>query len=392
MKYLNFPSKMKVLFIIRKARINARGECPISCRITIDGERSNIFSTGLFVQPKKWNAKLQKSKDQLIDQELDRIRYQLTELYNEERYQGRRVAPNNILDIYRHGRAPAISWEESISSWLNLLRAKKRSIRTIMAYRRHIMRFREFVKITPQEVERQHLNTYYNVILNNGYDRDYCNKTIQAIYGYFRYLLDTGYIQKNPVVGVRLEWENKIDTTCLTEDEIMLLLVTEWSEPIQKTVDAFLFMCYSGMHVGDYLRMAPDWVDTSEEEGRIVYSREKTGKQCEIPINPMLASLMIKYGGVEKLPKQSAQKMNIYLKSVAQTAGIKKLLTNKIARKTFTDMSLNCRNMSEESVAAMLGHSRTSYVRVYGSVRYKRVKSEWVDNDKPTKMLLGGKE
>tara|TARA_R110000765_G_scaffold295618_1_gene390743 strand:- start:1748 stop:2269 length:522 start_codon:yes stop_codon:yes gene_type:complete len=50
--------KLSIRFVISKAKINQRGLCPISCRITFENKRKS-FSTGLFVIPDHWNASKQ---------------------------------------------------------------------------------------------------------------------------------------------------------------------------------------------------------------------------------------------------------------------------------------------------------------------------------------------
>ena len=49
------------LFIIRRNKLNEQGLCPLQCRLTYLGERKP-FSTGLFVNPKSWDNKNQRSK------------------------------------------------------------------------------------------------------------------------------------------------------------------------------------------------------------------------------------------------------------------------------------------------------------------------------------------
>jgi integrase/recombinase XerD len=45
---------MKILFLIKKQKINKAGRTPIICRITYDKSRKQ-FSTGIFIDPKNWN-------------------------------------------------------------------------------------------------------------------------------------------------------------------------------------------------------------------------------------------------------------------------------------------------------------------------------------------------
>ena len=51
--------KLNILYIINKSKVNKKGVCPITCRLTFNKEKKH-FSTGLFVNPKHWNSKKQK--------------------------------------------------------------------------------------------------------------------------------------------------------------------------------------------------------------------------------------------------------------------------------------------------------------------------------------------
>jgi integrase/recombinase XerD len=44
----------KILLYLSKKKINKNGECPIYCRITVKGERSEI-STSIYTLPEKWH-------------------------------------------------------------------------------------------------------------------------------------------------------------------------------------------------------------------------------------------------------------------------------------------------------------------------------------------------
>ncbi len=75
--------KISILFLLRRNKINAKTQCPIECRITYDAKRKP-FSTGLFVNPKNWNAQKQKAfppneESNFINTELSLIRNKINQ-------------------------------------------------------------------------------------------------------------------------------------------------------------------------------------------------------------------------------------------------------------------------------------------------------------------------
>ena len=53
-------TKINILFLIAKNRMNTSGKCVIKCRITYNKQRHE-FSTGLFTNPKNWSSAKQQT-------------------------------------------------------------------------------------------------------------------------------------------------------------------------------------------------------------------------------------------------------------------------------------------------------------------------------------------
>lgn len=72
-------------------------------------------------------------------------------------------------------------------------------------------------------------------------------------------------------------------------------------------------------------------------------------------------------------PKISNQKMNLYLKEIAQLCGIKKNLHWYVARHTFaTTVTLN-NDIPIEVVSYMMGHTSTKQTHHYAKIKEKMV-------------------
>ena len=72
------------------------------------------------------------------------------------------------------------------------------------------------------------------------------------------------------------------------------------------------------------------------------------------------------------LPVITNQKMNAYLKEIADLAKIKKLLTTHVARHTFATTSL-CNNVSIEVIRKMLGHTDIKTTQIYAKMQDQAV-------------------
>ena len=113
-----------------------------------------------------------------------------------------------------------------------------------------------------------------------------------------------------------------------------------------------------------------------EYQGRKCYSarRTKTGQAFSFLLLRPAEDILDKYHW--HLPIISNEKYNMYLKAVAQFAGIDKPLTSHWARHTGATMLLNS-GMDMEIVAKVLGHSTTKVTReVYAKLLDETVTRE----------------
>ena len=73
---------------------------------------------------------------------------------------------------------------------------------------------------------------------------------------------------------------------------------------------------------------------------------------------------------------KSNQKLNSYLKEIADICEIKKPLTTHIARHTFATTVLLANGVSMEATSKMLGHSSIKTTQIYGKIVESRVGAE----------------
>jgi hypothetical protein len=106
--------KMKILFYIRKSKINANSLCPLTCRITIDNERKE-FSTAIFLNPKYWNASKQNAHppnkgNTQINTQLSLIKQEINQAFLFLQVQNKEF---DVDDIYRQYKGENIKLEKS---------------------------------------------------------------------------------------------------------------------------------------------------------------------------------------------------------------------------------------------------------------------------------------
>ena len=82
------------------------------------------------------------------------------------------------------------------------------------------------------------------------------------------------------------------------------------------------------------------------------------------------------------LPIISNQKLNAYLKEIADVCGIKKNLTFHLARHTFATTTTLAKGVPIETVSKMLGHSRIGTTQLYAKVTDNKIDTDTKALDK----------
>jgi len=120
---------------------------------------------------------------------------------------------------------------------------------------------------------------------------------------------------------------------------------------------------------------------TSNNEIVIRKQRQKSGVFYNVPLLPIARQILDKYKDIplpngQVLPIPTNQKMNAYLKEIADVCGITKTLTTHCARHTFATTVTLANNVSIESVSKMLGHKSIRMTQHYAKVLEKTVVRE----------------
>ncbi len=144
-----------------------------------------------------------------------------------------------------------------------------------------------------------------------------------------------------------------------------------------------LVCCYTGLAFTDVQHLKSEHIVTDNEGKRWIYkAREKTDNICTIPLLDIPLAIINKYKDDPEcitkgrvLPVPSNQRMNSYLKEIADACGIQKQLTTHIARHSFACIAL-ANHVSMESIAKMLGHTDLCTTRIYAKMQDKRIAEE----------------
>jgi len=226
------------------------------------------------------------------------------------------------------------------------------------------------------------LHTYFLI------DRDCNNNTsvkyIRNFAKIIRLAIRNEWIHGNPMRNLKLKIE-PVDKPFLNQAELAGIQALKTNiDRLDQVRDIFLFCCYTGLAYVDVNSLNTRNLEYgSDGTTWIKIRRSKTGKAANIPLLPPALQIILKYEnhpicktkGV-LLPVLSNQKMNAYLKEIADLCGIDKILTTHVARHTFATTVTLANNISIESVSKMLGHSDLRMTQQYARILDQSIAAE----------------
>ncbi len=145
--------------------------------------------------------------------------------------------------------------------------------------------------------------------------------------------------------------------------------------------DLFVFSIYTGLAYCDVMALTEQNL-TIGIDGKhwIITARKKTAQSVRFPILPKALEILLKYKSDPRaissgtlFAKLSNQKLNAYLKEIADLCGINKNLTFHLARHTFATTIALCNGVPIETVSKILGHTTIRTTQIYAKVVEKKV-------------------
>lgn len=192
------------------------------------------------------------------------------------------------------------------------------------------------------------------------------------------------WISKDPFTGIKFH-EKEVNREFLTWDELQTVINKEFELPrIDLVRDIFIFCAFTGLSFIDVKQLTAEHIVIDRSGNHwIRKARQKTKNMCNIPLLDVPLAIIEKYKGYPLCEKQKVllpvpcnQKMNSYLKEIADLCGIKKNLSTHSARHSYATSVCLANGVSIENVAKMLGHSNISMTK-----RYARVLDQSILND-----------
>jgi len=390
--------RISVLFYARKSKKTSRGLIPLYIRITINGERLEQ-SIQRYVDSAQWSAasgRMKGNNEQArqINLYLETLNSKVLRLEREMTLDAVAVNFSNFrekwLGLTEPARMLTVVFQQHNDQMAALIRAgKDYCSATLDRYntcRDHVKSYiRWKYKTDDLDIKRLDFDFVADLEFWLKTHRNCAHNTTLKYISNLKKIVNScirkGWLIRDPFAGFK-RTKQEVERNALTEAELEKMASKIFpTDRLNYVRDIFLFSCYTGLAYADVKKLRRSEIARGVDGNFWIFThRQKTDTQSRIPLLPPAQAIVEKYQDFPSccdsghvLPVLSNQKMNAYLKEIADVCGIAQNLTFHIARHTFATTVTLSNGVPIESVSKMLGHRNLKTTQHYAKVLDKKV-------------------
>jgi site-specific recombinase XerD len=394
--------KMSITFIGKKARMTIHQLLPIYLRVTIEGERFEV-STHQHVKTAEWSPSGSKVKGRSasaweINIALDLIRKQVYDYRAQVLSENRRFTVDTLREKWfgedRNDRTLLGVFRLSILDLEKLVNKGLYRRSTLVKYQtteKHLIDYLRWrakgCDVLLQDLRIEFAGNFaYYLQAERGLSINSSGKMIKNLKKVIRDCVDKDWLDKDPF------WRYKVKHVdpkipYLSSEELKALEAKEITiRRLAVVRDMFVFSCYTGFVYVDVANLTTAHLKKGVDGKKwLIKPRQKTGISERVPLLPPALRIIQRYmdhsisnSNGKLLPIPSNQKVNAYLKELADICGIATLLTFHVARHTFASTITLDNGVPIESVSKMLGHRSIKTTQIYARVSDKKISEDTI--------------
>lgn len=394
--YMNEKTTFSVSFYQRLDKIDKNNTAPVFMRVTVNGERAEISTNKRFSiaswengapfgnkeETKNFRKHLNTYREKAFEIKRDMLdrNENITAERIKNRFIGKDKDSKTLMEVFHFHN-------EQMKSLIG----KDFTSSTVKRYDTTLSHVKEYLKkdyktddILLSELKYEFISGF-DYFLKTVHKCNH-NTTMKYIKNFKKIVhlaLKNDWIPKDPFIRFECHIE-PIERNILTKEELTKIENKRILIPrIEQVRDIFVFCCYTGLAYIDVSKLSYEHIVTGiDGEKWINLNRTKTKTKSQIPLLPKALEILDKYKPLPKqdpnalLPVITNQRMNAYLKELADICEISKTLTFHIARHTFATTVTLTNGVPIESVSAMLGHKSIRTTQIYSKVVEEKLSND----------------
>jgi len=406
-------SNFYLLFYLRKQKNYKSGPMTIYMRITVNGKRADM-STGRECESSKWNSRAGRAFG--TKEEIKSLNNYLDGLQTKVRNAHQVLIDSNQMITTENLQNQFLGKTEKSRYLIQLFTEHNAKVKaligngfeanTLKGYNTSIKHLTGFLQ---KEFGRGDIEIG---LLNHSFITDFefylrtdckCSgvsaaKYVKHLKKIVNYCIANSWLKQNPFINYKSTAKAK-ERTYLTQQELDSIAGKKFSiERLAQVQDIFVFCCYTGLSYADVQKLKRNEIGIGVDGDQWIFTnRQKTQTSSRTPLLPAAIEILTRYEDHPQcgnkglvLPVLSNQRMNSYLKEIADLCGIIKHLTFHLARHTFATTVTLSNGVPIETVSKMLGHTVLKTTQHYAKILdvkvsqdMARLKSKYATINKP---------
>ncbi len=388
---------LKILCFVKKTKLLKNGEAPIFIRITIGQERAE-FGIKKSIMPVHWDDKYQRATANApasneIDTLLNNYLQQIKSVADFLKFTQDEITPqeiiNKILSKKEQRRTILEVFNEHNAKTKKLLgidyaEATVKRYETSYAHTQNFIRWQYKRDDFPlDQINHQFIKNYeFYLKTERKCNHNSATKYLKNFKKIVRIALANNWLERDPFASIQFKFK-PVDVVFLTEQELELIIKKEINiDRLALVRDVFLFCCFTGLAFSDVKSLKKEHL-SKDKDGCLWINkkRDKTNQLSIIYVIEGAQRIIEKYKNhplvMDKdlvLPVISNQKMNGYLKEIADICSIEKSITTHTARHTFATTVALDNNIPIEVVSKTIGHSNIKMTQHYARTTERLIK------------------
>lgn len=383
-------------FYVKETKKNSNGEAPIYLRITINGERAEV-STSRRINPDMWDKASERvagrsEPARIINSALNNVLGKVEKHFSGLDVQDKRISVDQLISELKGkgvNQMTLIQAYEYHLKNLEKLSGIDFAATTVKKYGYTLNSLKRFLKshfrmtdFRLRDLDHNFIENYYTYLrTTEKLMHNSAAKSIKHLNRIINIAITNKWISQNPFKDFTCNYVS-LNRSYLTEEEVESIYSKEITiNRLAKVRDVFIFQIYTGLSYIDMADLTEDSIEIGIDGKRwIVINRKKTGIRSSIPILPRAQEILTKYqtdpqciSEHKLLPVCTNQRMNGYLKEIADLCEITKNLTTHLARHTFATTITLSHGVPIETVSKMLGHSDLKTTQIYSKVVDRKI-------------------
>lgn len=373
-------NNFSITFFVKNTKKLKDGTSPIFVRLSYNGNRTE-FSTKQSVAESLWDSNKTKAKgssleSRKINSQLLKLQDKLNSLYEKRYINGEKIDIIDIKDTYlgvNYDKKYIIKMYEifitDIKTKIGTEYKQKTCVRHINSKNilsEYIKTFYRKDDFSIEDIDYDFINNFNTfMITQKKHNPNTRGKNLKNLKIITTRACRTGLMKIDPFCTFKIP-SNEVDKEPLSMSEVKIIKDKIFNnERIETVRDAFIFCCYTGLAYTDLCSLRKENIKNFDVNRKYIeIYRNKSKTPCLIPILKPVEELIEKYKEhplVELkqtvIPIYSNQKLNSYLKEIADLCNIQKPVTTHIGRYTFNTSIAMGNDINSDVRQKMVGHT-----------------------------------